>query len=315
MRREAASWVESAEVAVEAAWAEDAGEGGFFTVAASSPNQLCAKMPENLTPSGDLDEAYGARATRDDDADGEGDGAGGRAEDADAGAGAGAGAGAARERDGRGAGAAAKGDMREAPPSPEATNDMTIEATMDKTMSASEFWLPPPPIMNIIVQVAGSACAQSLASTRDAGMRCALLCTRRNAATGNRGKFGKSGSPKVPVGAHLLLPFLWHSRSLITRDSLCQRSASASASPCREKRHPNPPIPDMAAPSPAGATVLVRAKVIELNDHVHYSSMFSLQLEQTLFEQIECVRLWLCCRSHGILPSCRIFRFRVCVKL
>jgi hypothetical protein len=167
VRREAASWIESAEVAVEAAWAEDAGEGGFFTVAASSPNQLCAKMPENLTPSGDLDEAYGARATRDDDADGEGDGAGGRAEDADAGAGAGA----ARERDGRGAGAAAKGDMREAPPSPEATNDMTIEATMDKTMSASEFWLPPPPIMNIIVQVAGSACAQSLASTRDAGMR------------------------------------------------------------------------------------------------------------------------------------------------
>jgi hypothetical protein len=74
---------------------------------------------------------------------------------------------------------------------------------------------------------------------------------------------------------------------------------------------PNRPsdFQDMAAPSSAGATVLVRAKVIELNDHVHYSSMFSLQLEQTLFEQIECVPtclLRLACR-HGIIPlSCHL---------
>ena len=58
--------------------------------------------------------------------------------------------------------------MKEPMPSPEATNEMTIEATMDKTMSASEFWLPPPPIMKIMVRVDEPDCAhaQSHAPTR-----------------------------------------------------------------------------------------------------------------------------------------------------
>jgi hypothetical protein len=41
--------------------------------------------------------------------------------------------------------------------------------------------------------------------------------------------------------------------------------------------------------APGGTTVLVRAKVIEPNGHVHYSSMFTLVLDQTLFEQISYV--------------------------